>query len=106
RTQHRADQGDHEHQLQVMDADRRVAVAERLEYGDLLALESNRTGDHDAEQERGDSEVDRRQYRGRGLELAEFLVDQRVRGMVLAAVCPATTIQIGRASCRERVTTS
>jgi hypothetical protein len=62
-----------------MPADRRVAVAERLERGDLRALQRQRPGQRHVEDERGDQQEDQRQQEAEALELRELVLHRPVR---------------------------
>ena len=64
----------------------RLCVAERLQGGDLFALRVDRPAHDDVQQEGRDADEDGGKYFRTGLELLEFLVQQPVGYLVLAAV--------------------
>ena len=73
-------------QLEVVQADRAVAVAERLEHRDLRALVADQARQHDVEQEGGDAEEDRRARSSPSLRsCVELVVEEAVRQLLVAA---------------------
>ena len=89
-----------QHQLQVVQRDRAVGVAERLQRGDLLALRRHQARHHHVEQEGRDAEEDRRQHGAQHALLLDLVVEHRVRGLLVAAVRVAPAV--GRRAVRVR----
>ena len=73
-------------QLEVVQGDDAVGIAERLERGDLLALRRHQPRRDHVQQEGGHREEDRGQHRAQHLLLADLVVQHRVRHLVVAAV--------------------
>ncbi len=89
-----ADADDQQHQLDVMQPDREIAVTEGLERGDLLALQTDQAADDDVEQKRGDAEKNHRENGGGGLLLFQLLGQEAARQLVLARVGADASVRL------------
>jgi hypothetical protein len=92
--QQHAQRHDHHHQLQVVQADGPVVVAQGLERGDLLALCGNLAAQHHMEQKAGHGQEDAGQHRAQHALLLDFGVQDQVRHLQVTAV--RTDAAIGR----------
>ena len=79
-------------QLEVVEPDLTIVIAESLEGGDLLALERKKATQGDVEKEGGDGQENRRGNQAHGLELLQFVRDEAVREMQIAVSGPQTAI--------------
>src|SRR5690606_30109036 len=86
--------GEDEHELEVVQADLEVGVAEGLEGGDLLALGADDAAEDHVDEEGGDAEEDAGGDEGDGAELLELLGDELVGGLVFAAEGAAAAVAV------------
>ena len=89
--------GDGKHQLEIMDGDGRISIADRLQQADLLAFERDQPAEREIDQEGGEEKEDRRQRAAHIAEHVERVIEKGVRGLVLRAIGrrAAITIQQG-----------
>ncbi|MDT4865638.1 hypothetical protein FQZ97_1004520 [compost metagenome] len=81
---HHAQAGNHHGELDVVPGDGPVAVAQRLERGDLAALRGHLAAQHHVEDEHGHGQEDRGQHRAHHLELRELVGDDLGRELFVA----------------------
>ena len=75
---HHADQRDDQRPFQVVPPDLAVAVAERLERGELRPLQRQRARQRDVENEGGDAQEDQRKDEAERLELRQLVFERPV----------------------------
>ena len=85
---------DHKDELEVMRGDGPIAVPQRLEQADLFAFERNKPRERQIDEECRYEQENRRQRAAHVVEHVEFVVEEGVRGLVLATVSGATTVAI------------
>ena len=85
---HHPGAGDDQREGRVVERQRPVAVAERLERADLEPLGLHQPGERHRDQEGGHPEEDGRQDGGHGVELADLVGDEAVRDQPVAGLRP------------------
>ena len=88
----RAERADDERELQVVQADLPRRIAERLQLGDLLALEPDEPRQHRIHHEGGDAEEHDRIGDRQRVQHAQFVVEALGGRLVLAGVGPAGAV--------------
>ena len=81
-------------ELDVVQPDREVAVAQSFERSDLLALSPDHARHDHVEQERRYAEKNRRHHRAHRLELFEFFTDEAIRRLLVAAERAPATVRL------------
>ena len=74
------------HHREVVQRERPVGVAERLQGGDLLALRGDEPPQDDVQEERGHAEEDRRDRGRHDALLLDLVVEKTVRGLLVPSV--------------------
>lgn len=69
-------------ELEVVQEDRLVGIAERLQSRDLLALDLHQPSHDDMQEKTGDAEEDQRHDDRHGALLGQLILDEAMRGMV------------------------
>ncbi len=82
----RAEHDDHERELQIVPADGRRRIAERLQLGDLLALQTDEPRQHRVDHEGGDAQEDDGIGDGERMQHAQLVVEARGGRMIPARV--------------------
>ena len=86
RSGNHADDHDQEHQLEVMHSDGEVAVPERLERRDLVALQGDDPGQDDIQQEGCHGQKDRGDNRSHPLQLPDLVGEKPIGNLITTAM--------------------
>ena len=87
-----AEQHDHQHELQVVQPDSAVGVAQRLQHRDLPALRADLPRQHDVQQEHRDAQEHARQHQPEHAHFGDLLRDRLVRRLLGATVGTGRTV--------------